>query len=95
MSHTPGPWEVATKQDCNEEGLYDRECGVFAAIDGDLATIAMPWLESDAHLIAAAPDMLAMLEELRECAYCWCEYEVPVGIVDRLDEVIKKARGEE
>ncbi len=40
-------------------------------------------------------DMLAMLEEIRECAYCWSDYEVPVGIVERLDEVIKKARGEE
>nr|WP_321500223.1 hypothetical protein [uncultured Dethiosulfovibrio sp.] len=37
-------------------------------------------------------DMLAMLEELRECAYCWCDYEVPLGIVERLDEVIRKVR---
>ncbi|WP_143340833.1 hypothetical protein [Dethiosulfovibrio salsuginis] len=67
----------------------------MAVIDGEPETIATPWLEADAHLIAAATDMLAMLEELRECAYCWCDYEVPLGIVERLDEVIRKARDEE
>ena len=46
-------------------------------------------------LIAAAPDMLAMLEELHECAYYWSEYDVPLGIVERLDETIRKARGNE
>lgn len=39
-------------------------------------------------------DMLKMLLELQECAAYWSEYDVPLGIKDRLNETIKKARGE-
>lgn len=46
-------------------------------------------------IVAAAPEMLEMLLELRECAEYWSEYDVPLGIVERLDETIRKARGEE
>ena len=34
------------------------------------------------------------LRELRECAEYWSEYDVPLGIVERLDSVIKQAAGE-
>lgn len=37
--------------------------------------------------------MLAMLEELREYAEYWNGYDAPLGIVERLDETIRKARG--
>ena len=65
---------------------------------------------ANAALIASAPymkdeidrlkaekaDMLAMLEELRECSVLswWSGGGVPVGIVERIDEVIRKAWGE-
>lgn len=70
MSYTPGPWYVATKQDCDEDGcydkgVYDREIGVFAVIDGEPETIATPWLEADARLIAAAPDMKDEIDRLK------------------------------
>lgn len=48
---------------------------------------------ADARLIAAAPDLLEMLQELRECADYWSEYDVPVGIVERMDAVLAKALG--
>lgn len=35
--------------------------------------------------------MLDMLIELQECADYWSEYDVPLGIVDRLNDVIEKA----
>ena len=105
MSHTPGPWGYGHEihlvgnsgiyegQDMREE-VYDAT--IFAGEGEDWEQIATGITsEDDARLIASAPDMLAMLEELRECAYCWCDYEVPVGIVERLDETIRKARGEE
>jgi hypothetical protein len=38
--------------------------------------------------------MLSMLLELQECAAYWSEYDVPIGLVDRLNAVITKARGE-
>ena len=84
MSHTPGPWKVS-------KAIFDAE-------DGEVGYVLEGVKEArsdDAALIEAAPDMLAMLEELQECAYYWSEYDVPLGIVDRLDEVIKKARGDE
>lgn len=50
----------------------------------------MPMCEN-AHLIAAAPDLLAVAKELEESASYWSEYDVPLGIVDRLRAAIAKA----
>ena len=35
--------------------------------------------------------MFDLLIELKECAQYWSEYDVPLGIVDRLNNVIEKA----
>ena len=48
--------------------------------------------ESEAKLYAAAPDLLAVCHELVESAEYWSEYDVPIGIVDRLNAAIAKAR---
>ena len=98
MSHTPGPWEVAENLFGNTasyevytnvgtrsgEGGYIRICQVTPRDQ-----------KTNAHLIAAAPEMLAVLEELRDSASYWSEYDVPLGIVDRIEDAIRKARGEE
>ena len=47
-----------------------------------------------ANLIAAAPDLLSVVEELEESAGYWSEYDVPLGIVDRLRAAIAKAKGD-
>ena len=47
------------------------------------------------HLEAEKAEMLAILEELRESASYWSEYDVPVGIVERIESAVRKARGEE
>lgn len=47
-----------------------------------------------ARLLTAAPDLLAVCEELIESAYYWSEYSVPIGIVDWLRAAIVKAKGE-
>ena len=46
------------------------------------------------RLEAEKAEMLAILEELRESASYWSEYDVPVGIVDRIEAAIRKARGD-
>ena len=80
---TPGPW------------IARMNCDVMAG-DRLVADCMTGWLKegrANARLIAAAPDMLDMLIELKECADYWSEYDVPLGIVDRLNAVIEKATG--
>ena len=36
-------------------------------------------------------EMLAVLKELQESAAYWSEYDVPLGIVDRINQAIAKA----
>ena len=37
-----------------------------------------------------APQMFSVLKELQESASYWSEYDVPLGIVDRINDVLKK-----
>lgn len=48
---------------------------------------------ANARLICAAPDMLKVLQELRESAEYWSEYDVPCGIVERMDAALAKVYG--
>lgn len=41
-------------------------------------------------MAAFAPQMYNVLKELQESAYYWSEYDVPLGIVDRINDVLKK-----
>jgi hypothetical protein len=50
--------------------------------------------EANARLIAAAPELLQILQELKQSAYYWSEYDVPIGIVERINTAISKATGE-
>lgn len=47
--------------------------------------------QADAALISAAPDMYAVLSELAECSQYWSEYDVPLGIQDRIKAALAKA----
>jgi hypothetical protein len=48
----------------------------------------------NSQLIAAAPDMYGVICELEESAVYWSEYDVPLGIVEKLQNALAKARGE-
>ena len=37
-----------------------------------------------------APQMYSVLKELQESASYWSEYDVPLGIADRINDVLKK-----
>ena len=89
--HTPGPWHA----------MID---GFVYAQGGERIADAAPWapiaknrkeveINANARLIAAAPDLLAVLQELRESAEYWSEYDVPCGIVARMDAALAKVYG--
>ena len=42
------------------------------------------------NLCKFAPQMYSVLKELQESASYWSEYDVPLGIVDRINDVLEK-----
>jgi hypothetical protein len=49
--------------------------------------------DSSKEIQEAFSEMLAVLKDLAESAAYWGEYDVPIGIVDRINAAIKKAEG--
>ena len=101
MPHTPGPWEISLREMLDGWVIVvDRDGGIVANVNTETGPNIPPLVSrkmpagANAALIAAAPDMLAVLEELRESASYWSEYDVPLGIVERIKSAIRKARGE-
>ncbi|NCC91549.1 MAG: hypothetical protein EOM01_14490 [Spirochaetia bacterium] len=92
VSSIASVWKYPPKRESPRKGVLSKEEKKAASKDISLGVEAQ---KANLFLVAAAPDMLAMLEELQECAYYWSEYDVPLGIKDRLDETIRKARGED
>jgi hypothetical protein len=101
--HTPGPW--------SDEHLSQHERSTIIGgrlrlikTDGVIVAFLPQWLDTpeetsearaNARLIAAAPDLLAVCQELEESVEYWSEYDVPLGIADRIRAAIAKATGGE
>ena len=85
-AHTPGPW-ISTPDPCwHDEAMI----GIEGSKPDHVACCAL----KDAALISAAPDMYAVLRELAECSQYWSEYDVPLGIHDRIAAALAKASGQ-
>jgi hypothetical protein len=57
----------------------------------DIATIEQEAAQMRARMVRLEKErdsLLAMCVELSECAEYWSEYDVPIGIVDRLNAAI-------
>lgn len=99
---TPGPWHVR-----RDPLHFDSATCVVAGISGNRkpfmytleASIGgdtdLETMEANAQLIAAAPELYAVLSELEESCEYWSEYEVPLGIAERIKSALQKARGEQ
>ena len=96
MSHTPGPWKFEVVDETDSFLGCKRLDGGSGSTVIDLSNewtgypecgqdLQMTISKEDAALIAAAPEMLAVLEELSESA--------SLGIVERIESAIAKARG--
>ena len=84
MSHTPGPWSVLTLDD----GTQWIESGCVRVVITDDSAGCQP---GNAALIAAAPEMLEVLERIRDESGPF-----NLGEMRKLVEsAIRKARGEE
>ena len=87
--HTPAPWVVKPDYFDGEESLdylqIKSSDGHFDIARGILST-------EDAHLIAAAPDLLVALEGLEEYVSRW--YNKPHGLLKEARAAIAKAKGE-
>jgi len=106
MSHTPGPWKFEVVDETDSFLGCKRLDGGSGSTVIDLSNewtgypecgqdLQMTISKDDAAIIEGAAEMLAVLEELRESASYWSEYDVPLGIVERIESAIRKARGEE
>lgn len=92
--HTPGPWICYA-----DVPSVDIKWHIVTN-ESRLRVLANVHIEpssemdaANARLICAAPDMLKVLQELRESAEYWSEYDVPCGIVERMDAALAKVYG--
>ena len=87
-THTPSPWQRSgeTAYQLTDDGTQNLWCahvsGPRFSLD-DAAKVAQK--------MVAAPDMYAVLKELAECSQYWSEYDVPLGIHDRIAAALAKA----
>lgn len=100
MKHTPGPWELddgaVTHQGAAIARVYNEFDFPCLDPEDDSFQGAIDAMQADARLIAAAPDMLELLENIK----FWLERygkEMPDGAAEMhagVSWVIGKAKGE-
>lgn len=92
MKHTKGPWKT------NQMAVSGLNT-VFSPSHGPITTT---YKESDARLIAAAPEMFGLLEKVSKLidkdasgGQTYDSYVYASGIGSDIDRVLRKIRGEE
>lgn len=79
--HTPGPWVQGDDIRQIKSGNGIIVCNVSGAVSN-------PSVLSDSHLIAAAPDLLAILS-----AIIYLNPQLPMGYIEEAEAAIAKATG--
>lgn len=88
MNPTPGPWEMGTLKEGGELGYVGR-VPIWAASEA----IAIVERRSDARAMAAAPELLEALIEVRQCLNAITAPGEFKEELDRARAAIAKARG--
>ena len=96
--HTPGPWGIGDSDlpvsqlaVMSKANTGRKHSTIARVVNPDFVGMSPFEGEANARLIAAAPELLAVLRELDESADYWSEYDVPIGIVQRIKNAIAKA----
>lgn len=101
--HTPGPWIVCEVEgddsilniEQDRHALVDEEPSIIGTVDMAGDGIDPKIGRANAHLIAAAPDLLEVLERvIAEATNPRGDGGVRWGTVDRARAVIARARGQ-
>jgi hypothetical protein len=103
--HSPAPWRYRPFKTDDWGTIRDAQGYIVAMVNGrrydgdcyeekDLAKFRQtkrdPY-EANALLVSAGMEMLNVLKELYESSRYWSDYDVPLGIADRIKEAILKA----
>ena len=80
--HTPGPWETSVLSDGTQWQVCEPGAGDWIA---DCKNA------EDARLIAAAPDLLAALESVRDY---WSGGDCPPALWGQITQTIARAKGQ-
>lgn len=98
--HTPGPWGLAEVK--NETGRITHlvpvdsgKLSLLTVVDDGKTCFGAVYLDGDARLIAAAPDLLRLLAEARATLEAWKDVAPAVSLCSDIDAAIAKASGEQ
>lgn len=92
--HTPGPWKLDGAANTNDLDII-APTGRITMLDCEISEVSEDVLTANAHLIAAAPELLAALLAAEE----WAEHieddesRVPVDVRLAMRAAIAKATG--
>ena len=90
---TPGPWRVATYRTINTGDIPI----LFGPPKNEFPVIASVWprarAKAIADLIAAAPGLYDVVQEAKDVLKYISEYDLPIGLKQRIDAALAKVRG--
>lgn len=93
--HTPGPWKLDGAANTGDLDIV-ATTGRITMLDCEISEVSEDVLTANAHLIAAAPELLAALRAAEE----WADYidddesRVPVDVRLAMRAAIARATGE-
>lgn len=99
---TPGPWHVVLSDNATPHILHEHGCDSTDCADLSSRVCVMPAeivanynSLTNAHLIAAAPELLSLLIEARSTLEMWKDVAPAVSLCADIDNAIAKALGED